>query len=547
MGARTMQMKKTDNRSYGNQFLSGVAVLALSTVIVKIIGLFYKIPMMAYLGAEGMGYFNSAYEIYSLFFVIATTGIPVAISILVSENLTQKRTENIKKIFRISLITLGALGLIGTLIMAMFHSQFAKLINNDAAAYSILAISPTLLLVCLSSAIRGYFQGNQSMVPTAVSQVIEALGKLLLGLAFAVIAINKGYSMVEAAAFAVLGLTIGVLISLLYLILCKILHRIRYNKETTLVSCVDSSDKIIKQIFSIAIPITLSSTILSLNKLIDMTMILGRLNAIGYSQNAANSIYGAYSTMAVSVYNLPSTLVTAIALPLVPMLTSAIEVSESKKEQSIISSSLKLTALISFPAGIGISVFSKEILSLLFSAQTEEIEYIAPLLSLLGISIFLSSMITITNAILQAYKQVNKPIISMILGVVVKFILSFVLIGIPSINIYGAPISTFFSTLVIVAINLYFIIKNSGRINSISQIFIKPFIAAFVSVMFGLGIYLFLSDIIDSKIFILGIIGFVSLIYLVAIVKLKAIEKEEILMLPKGESLIKILTKIHLV
>ena len=119
-------------------------------------------------------------------------------------------------------------------------------------------------------------------------------------------------------------------------------------------------------------------------------MILRRLNDIGYSQEQANSVYGAYSTMAVSIYNLPATLVSAIALPLVPMLAASIETKDAEKERSVMSSSLKLTALIGFPAGLGISVFSKPILSLLFSSQEKEIEYVAPLLSLLGLSIFLA-------------------------------------------------------------------------------------------------------------------------------------------------------------
>lgn len=540
-----MQMKKTDEKSYGKQFFSGVAVLALSTVIVKVIGLLYKIPMMAYLGAEGMGYFNSAYEIYSLFFVVATTGIPVAISILVSENKAQKRIKNIKKIFKVSIFTLGFLGIVGTVFMGIFHKEFASLINNDAASLSILAISPTVLLICLSSAIRGYFQGNQTMIPTAVSQVIEALGKLLLGLGFAILAINRGYSMPKVAAFAVLGLTIGVAISLLYLILYKLLYK-RRSSASDINSSIDSNYKIIKQLLYIAIPITFSSTILSLTKVIDMTMILRRLNDIGYTQSAANEIYGAYSTMAVSIYNLPATLVSAIALPLVPMLASAIESSDRIKEKSVIASSFKLTSLISFPTALGISVFSKPILSLLFSSQTEEIEYVAPLLSLLGISIFLSSMITITNAILQAYKQVNKPIISMICGVLLKLVLAFILIGIPGINIYGAPISTFFSTVVIVAMNLYFIVKNTGKISTVSKMFIKPFLSAFLSVMAGVALYMFMFAFHNSKVLILAVIIFVALVYVISTIKLNVIDREEILMLPKGEVIYKILTKIHL-
>ena len=541
-----MQMKKTDTKNYEKQFFSGIAVLTLSTFIVKIIGLFYKIPMMAYLGAEGMGYFNSAYEIYSLFFVISTTGIPIAISILVSENKAQKRIDNIKKIYKVSLITLGLLGLIGTFLMGIFHKEFAICIKNDAAGLSILAISPTILFVCLSSAIRGYFQGNQIMIPTAVSQVIEALGKLLLGLGFAIIALNKGYFMPKVAAFAVLGLTLGVLISLLYLTVYKLFYRVKYSKNDMPSLTVEPSHKILKQLLVIAIPITLSSTILSLTKVIDMTMILSRLNDIGYSRKAANEIYGAYSTMAVSIYNLPATLVTAIALPLVPLLTSAIEANYHTKEKSIIASSLKLTALISLPAGLGICVFSKQILTLLFSSQVEEIEYTAPLLSLLGMSIFLSATITVTNAVLQAYKQVNKPIISMICGVAVKFVLAYILIGIPQINIYGAPISTFFSTVVIVSMNLYFILRCSGKVGSIYKIFISPFISTFLSIAIGVAIYMIFTFFTDSKVTILGVIAIVCLIYLVAIIKLKVINKDEILMLPKGEVIIKILTKIRL-
>ena len=540
-----MQMKKTDSKNYGKQFFSGVAVLALSTFIVKIIGLFYKIPMMAYLGAEGMGYFNSAYEIYSLFFIIATAGIPVAISILISESKAQHRINNIKRIFQVSLIALGVIGLIGMLLLGIYHKQFASLINNDAAALSILAISPTVLLICLSSAVRGYFQGNQIMIPTAVSQVIEALGKLLLGLGFAIIAISKGYSTSEVAAFAVLGLTLGVGLSLLYLVVYKLIYRVRYDKNETVSKIVDTKSTILKQLLGIAIPITLSSTILSLTKIIDMTMILGRLNAIGYSQEAANAIYGSYSTMAVSIYNLPATLISAIALPLVPMLASAIEESDKIKEKTVVSSAIKLTALISFPAGLGISIFSKPILKLLFSSQAEEIEYTAPLLSLLGLSIFLSSMITITNAILQAYKQVNKPIISMICGVVIKLVLAFILIGVPKVNIYGAPISTFFSTIVIVALNLYFILKNTGKISSVSKLFIKPFISALLSVTVGIAVYFLISPLLDVKLTILAVIPVVAFIYAITIIILKVIDKEEILMLPKGQSIIKILNKIH--
>lgn len=539
-----MSTKHTDAKNNGKKFFSGVAVLAISTFIVKIIGLLYKIPIMAHLGAEGMGYFNSAYEIYSLFFVIATAGIPVAISILISENKVKNATQNINKIFIASTCVLGGIGLIGTIILSVFHKQLAILIHNNAAEYCLLAISPTVLMICISSAIRGYFQGNQIMTPTAISQIIEALGKLILGLSFAIYAIKKGFSIAESAAFAVLGLTVGVGISLIYLIICKLLHK---DNSQSFSAKTETTGTIIKKLFTIAIPITLSSTILSLTKLIDMTMILSRLNSIGYSQETANAIYGSYSTMAVSIFNLPATLVTAIALPLVPTLASAIEEKNKIGERETIASAFKMTALITFPAGLGIAVFSKPILQLIFSNQHKEIEYTAPLLSLLGLSVFISSMITVTNAILQSYKQLKTPIISMIIATLVKLAAAFILIGIPKINIYGAPISTFFSTLTIVAINLYFVHKYSNGFGSIKNLFIKPFIASIISITIGVAIYMLSVHFCPSKLILLITILIVLIVYLIFTFLLKAITEDDILMMPKGEKIIKKLKKYKII
>ena len=540
-----MSLNKADTKKSGKQFFSGVMVLALSTVLVKVIGLLYKIPMMQYLGSEGMGYFNSAYEIYTLFFIISTAGLPVALSIMISENKTVGKYRNMKKVFKVSLVLLVFIGLFGTIFMGAFYDKLSLIINNSSARFCILAISPTVLFICISSAIRGYFQGNQIMFPTAISQVIESLGKLFLGLTFAIVAINKGYSMSEAAAFAVLGLTIGVALSMIFLIICKLVYKPR--AETKLLSPeTERSSQIIKKLLSIAIPITLSSAVMSITRLIDMTMILGRLVYLGYSEEMANAIYGSYSTMAVSVYNLPTTLITAIALPIVPMLTSAFESGDKIKEQSTITSSVKLTALIAFPSALGIAVFSKPILELLFSSQAQEIEYTAPLLSILGISVFLSCMITLTNAILQSYKMVNKPIISMLMGAVVKIVVSYILIGIPQIHIYGAPISTFFSTLTIVAINLYFIVKKIGRMEKISVLFGRPFISAFLSMVVGVSIYVLLETYLDFRGNIAIAIIIVVLLYVILSLKLHAIDKEDITMLPFGEKISKGLEKIKL-
>lgn len=536
------------DKTTGKQYFSGVLVLTLSTALVKIIGLLYKIPMMNYLGSEGMGYFNSAYEIYTLFFIISTAGIPVAVSIMISESRASGNSRNVSKIFRLSLIILAAIGILGTALMSVFYEQLSSMIHNTYAQLCILAISPTVFFICISSAVRGYFQGMEIMFPTAVSQIIESLGKLLLGLSFAIWAINRGYSMPQVAAFAVLGLTAGVAISMLFLLICKF----AYGSRETLMSASDVAQRdceIIVRLFKISVPITLSSMIMSLTRIIDMTMILRRLTAIGYSEEMANSIYGSYSTMAVSVFNLPTTFITAIALPLVPMLSSAFERGDGDKEKSVIFSATKLTSIVSFPSALGIAVFSKPILQLLFSggeSRAEEIAATAPLLSVLGISVFFSCMITLTNAILQAYKMVNKPIISMIAGATVKIISSYILIGIPKINVYGAPISTFLSTLTIVTVNVYFIHKKTGHMESIVKLFVKPFAASFFSVIFGFILYILLQYVHRSSINVIISIVVICAVYAVTSLKIKAVDGEDILMLPMGEKIYALLSRLKL-
>ena len=203
-------------------FFSGVLVLSVSTVIVKIIGLAYKIPMLSLLGAEGMGYFNSAYEIYAVLCVISTAGLPVALSMLIASYKEAKEYRMIRSVYRSALSIFLFLGIVGSIVMAVLSPTITTLIDNSNALYCIVAISPSIFFVCLSSAIRGYFQGYGNMVPTAISQLIEAVGKLVFGVIFASVAIKKGYTQPTVAAYAVLGLSLGMLLSSAYLIVKKL-------------------------------------------------------------------------------------------------------------------------------------------------------------------------------------------------------------------------------------------------------------------------------------------------------------------------------------
>ena len=444
-----------------SSFLSGVSILTLSALIVKIIGLCYRIPLLSYLGTEGMGYFNTAYELYALFCVISTAGLPVAMSVLISACEAEGRRQNTRRILRVSFFLFAGVGLVGTVLLWGLSAPLAGLLGNQAAAVCMRAIAPTLFLICLSSAYRGYFQGRRNMLPTALSQVIEAGGKLFLGLAFAAYARGAGKDLPTCAAYAVLGLTVGTALSLAYLLVHK---RITDTRDCgLLLPSTDVKSPVLRPLLATAIPVTISAGVISLTKCVDLALILRRLQAVGYTAAEANSLYGCYSTLAVPVFNILPSLTTSVALSAVPALSAAFRKGKAGRDElgKTALSSLELTLTFAIPAALGISVFAEDILSLLFGGQPEAVAQAAPWLSCLGLSIPAACLITVTGAMLQAAGKANCPMISMSVGVAVKTILAYLLLGLKGWGLAGAPVSSLICDTVIVAVNLFFIFRHA--------------------------------------------------------------------------------------
>lgn len=452
-----------NHRNKRPSFLSGVGILTLSSLTVKVIGLFYRIPLLNYLGTEGMGYFNTAYELYALFCVISTAGLPVAMSVLIAAFEAEGNTRDAGRVFRVSLALFAGVGGIGTLLLWGLSAPFAALLGSPLSAACMRAISPTVFLICLSSAFRGYFQGRRSMLPTAISQIMEAAGKLFLGLAFAGLAISKGESLPVAAAYAVLGLTVGTALSVVYLLCHKILADRKTEGSSALSEAAGSNTPapILKPLLATAIPVTVSAGIISLTKCIDLALILRRLQAVGYTASEATALYGCYSTLAVPVFNILPSLTTSVALSATPALSAALK--EGKDGipalKRTAASALGVTLILAFPAALGIAVFAEDILTLLFRGQPEAVAQAAPWLSCLGLSVPAACLTTVTGAMLQAAGKAQKPIISMLLGVGAKTVTAYILLGRDGWGMAGAPLSSLLCDTVIVVCNLIFIAK----------------------------------------------------------------------------------------
>ena len=477
-----MNTVRTDTAVSERAFMSGVVALTASTVIVKIIGLAYKIPLISILGAEGMGYFNTAYEIFALLCGVSTSGLPVAVSMLVS---AARETGDLAKergVYRTSFALLITKGLLFSALLMLFAKPLSLALGNTQAYYAILAISPSLLFTCISSAIRGYFQGRRIMSPTAISQLVEAVGKLGFGVALAATFMASGASVPVAAAFAVLGVSLGSFLSALFLLIRqKMEGRPRTNKKTS---------GYFLALLRISLPITASSALIGGTRMVDMALIMRRLTLTGVSAARANEVYGSYTTLALPVFLLAPAFIPPITENLIPRLSAAVASGAKAEQKRAVENAIRLSVFIAMPASMGVALYSRQILSLLFSGQTDAIEVSAPLLSVLGASVLFSCLVTTTTSVLQSYGRVMLPIISLLAGLIVKTVSAYLLIGNVRFGVLGAPISTLLSNVVVLGLDVLFlrgVIRGStGMLFQLP----KPFFASLLAMGVSFAIYL---------------------------------------------------------
>jgi stage V sporulation protein B len=540
---------ETKAKSSTKLFFSGVALLTVSNLVIKAIGLMFKIPMNAIVGDEGMGYYGSAYTVYTLLYMIATAGLPVALSIMVSEARAKGRIRQVQRILKTAMTVFIIVGLVGMCVM-IFGSKFiSNLIGAPPTYMCLIAVAPTLFFICISSALRGYFQGYQQMVPTAVSQLIEALCKLIIGITFAKYAISQGYAIAMVAAYAALGLTIGAGLGMIFMVISKLVFKSEpYDAEYLADgedTSVEGTGAILKRLFIIALPITLSASVMSLTNLIDTALVQNLLQKVGYSQELATTMYGNYTSLAVPMFNMPPVLIYPISYSIVPMLTAAINRGDNKRAKTIMNSCLRVSVLVGMPCGLGLAALAKPILSLFYKAESVEMAW--PLLTLLGPSTMFLCILSISNSILQVNGYERKPLISMAIGACVKLVASFILVQTPGVEMKGTPISTFLCYLTVTAIDFYFLKKYIHMKLNFVDLFLRPFIASAACAAAALGSYTLISSYVSTKLATLLSICVAGVVYLVLIFVTKAIRSEDITMLPKGEKLLGILKKAKLV
>lgn len=535
-------------------FLQGAALLAIATAIVKLIGAFYKLPLNMAIGAEGYSYFTTAYDIYSVMLLISTAGLPVAVSRMISQASTLKHYTRMRKIFRTALVMFAFMGALTSVLMIFGAKPLANVMNQPDAWISIACLGPCGILICLMSAYRGYFNGQGNMAPTSVTQVIEAFVKLVVGLALAFLLIRMTGNVALAAGGAILGVTMGSAIALVYM-LAK--FRPAYRSLPVTKEAPGSTKDTVKELLTIAIPITIGSAGLQLLTVIESGLYMDRLvhlmetgqymshmvQGTVTAQKAAATLKGLFN-MTQTIFNMPCAFIIPIAVSVLPAVTSFLTLGDDKGVRETEESASRITGLLSLPCAVGLTVLARPIMALLGGYEGEQLEMSARFMAIQGITVFLYAIIQYTNALLQSHGYVNVPVINMLSSGVVRLVLVYVMVGNPNLGLMGAPLGAFIGYLLIAVLNLVAIQLKVEQKPKLLKNLLRPAMPALVMGIVVFFCYRALVSVVGidgSRIILAGApIAVGVVVYFVCVVLMKSITREDCLLLPKGEKIAKL-------
>ncbi|MDR1241000.1 MAG: polysaccharide biosynthesis protein [Oscillospiraceae bacterium] len=579
-----------NNKTKMHSFAKGAVILTFGMLTVKILGAAFKIPLMSVLGGEGSGYFTGAYNLYNPIYALATAGLPIAVSKVVSENYALGKFRDIRKLRKISMpifLITGTIGFILIIFGAFVYANFAK---APGAIYSIFMLAPTLFFSCLMSTYRGYYEGLRNMTPTAVSEVIESFGKVIFGLSFAHFTIWSGQNefnnygtifgklclnLIEAegrllqfaSASAVAGIAISAMLGFFYMFLRYKLKGDDLNELSILKSPeAQSSKKLLKDLIKVAAPVGLGAIVMNLAGVIDSVLIQRRLaHAAVFSLSRLASVYGNLLpedvitrgnihiflagcfgfTTTITMF-LP-TISQGIAISTLPTITAAWALKKEMKKN--VEKIIKFTSIISIPMGFGLSALALPVMDLVYNTfrsgmQASEVKIGAGIMAISGIAAVFTALSTPVCSMLQAIGRADLPVKIISIGVVIKIILNYILVGIPEINIQGAGIGTLACYIVVFASSIVFLCKITKIKLDFVSTFLKPLISGLICAASAYIFYKIFSIMFNSKIStILSIIAS-AIIYFVSIFLFRTFDISELESFPIVSKFAKFFKKI---
>ncbi|SDB09156.1 putative polysaccharide biosynthesis protein [Eubacterium oxidoreducens] len=541
-----------------SNFLIQGSILAIASIISRIIGLVYRIPMQQVIGDGGNNLYGTAYEIYNVFLLISSFSLPLAVSKLVSTRVAQKDRKNAYRYFKGSLFFAIISGLAVTLIVFFGAGFFADIMNTPFSYYALRVLAPTLFIVAVMGTIRGFFQGLGTTMPSAISQIIEQIVNAIISIIAsyvlfsygakvgAVMGDQKNYAEAYGAAGGTLGTCIGAVIGLFFISFVFFAYRpvmkrlIRKEKKNP----SESYRRIIRIVIMTIIPVLLSTTIYNISSVIDNGLFKAIAEHQGYSAEVFGDMWGIFSGKTKLLLNVPIAIASALAASTVPTLAAAYANKDMELLRKRIHSAIRFTMLIAFPCAVGMGVLAGPILQLLFS-DTNTLS--AQMLSVGAISIIFYSLSTISNGILQGIDKMRVPVTNAIYALILHVAFLVVLMMVFDLNIMAVVMANTFYAFIMCILNHWGIRKEARYKQEIKKTFLLPGLSSCMMGIIVFGVYkaLFMLLKANSIATVVAIvIGMLS--YAIIMIVSKGITKAELETMPKGNILIKIFEKLHL-
>ncbi len=584
-----MKHRKKEKAQSEQGFIQGAAILVGSLFITKIIGALFKIPLTNIIGGSGMGYFNSAYVLFLPVYSLAVGGLPAAVARMVAQYRAQGDSASVKRLLHLSLTLFIALGAVCMVGVALCAPLFVRAVGNPKALLCVLLIAPSLLFGGIMAAYRGYYEGLRNMVPTAISQVVEALCKLVAGLLFAYVTVLFGQRqfaltgtvfgqeastpqqaseivMPFAAAAAILGITISTMVGAAYLMI-----RHKWKGDGVAVPKASGNQgepngTLVKRLALLALPVAVGSIVVNISSLIDLLTIHRCLSdAISIDPvyfartyhfalqgtvgllDLPNLIYGSYTGLAVTVFGLVPAFTGMLGKSLLPSVTSGWVEGNLDEVRKSVSSMLRVTCLFVFPCGFSVALLAQPILDFLFHSRTVEIAIAAEPLSVMGIGLIFLALATPLFSVLQAVGRADLPVKLTAAGTVVKLLLNLALISRPQIGIIGAAVGTAVCYGVIVIGALVEVRRLTGLRLHASECLIRPAIAGGFCAATASHVQRTLQDCLDRRLSFLIALMAGGLVFVIFAFALRLISREDVISLPNGEKIAKTLEKYRLI
>lgn len=530
-------------------FLRGAAVLGIAGVIGKLLGAVFRIPLVWIIGSVGLGYYQTAYPIYVLLVAIATSGFPVAISKMVSARLAIGNETGADKVFRLVFRIMAGFGIVASLFI-LFGARYlvTERFKNPDAYYALIALVPAIFFVPLMAAFRGYFQGHNDMKPSAISQVIEQLARVVFGLVLALALAPRGLKF--GAAGATFGATAGAIVGLaVMLVLYSKREKHAAVQSSATIYEEEPTAQLLKELITIALPIIIGALVMPTMNMIDLALVMSRLQAAGFPNEAANAMYGQLTGMAATLINLPQVITSAIAVSLVPVISSAYATQDQEKLNHNTNLAIRVSLLIGLPCAVGLFVLATPIIRLLYPNEPASV---GQLLAIMSVGVVFLSLIQSFTSILQGMGRAHIPVLNLFIGAGLKIILTFTLTGMPWLNVKGAAISTV-SAYIVAAFLDYLAVRKYAAVKIDTQlVLVRPVLTAvlmgvcarvtYAVLMLALK-FSSLSAFGQNAIATLAGVMVGAIVYAVALFRLKAITMEELAAFPKGQKLVKKLRK----